>query len=329
MSSRSYSLFPRNPSLFSSLNVQKNMLQDWIRISQFKKAIKQSVKPGDIVIDLGTGTGIFAIWALEAGASHVFAIEESDVAEVASAVINNNGLGNKITVLRSNSKNVEFSELADVLIAEIIGHFFFEEGIVEAIADVRDRLLKPNARIIPNGGNIMIALAELDSSFSEVKFWEDWEGGMLEILTEWAANNAYVYLVNPNNLLSSSVEMFTLSSANWIVEKRSVTKEIEIKKHGEMNALVGWFDLQLIDGIELSTSPFKQKTHWEQCVFPFHKAMPVEKGDRVIIKLCIEPFGHGSKWFWEASINSRSKWFESHEFSITYGPGSRLIKERF
>jgi hypothetical protein len=48
-----YCLFPRTPGLFSSLNVQKNMLSDALRMEKFKKAIFETVKSGDVVIDLG------------------------------------------------------------------------------------------------------------------------------------------------------------------------------------------------------------------------------------------------------------------------------------
>src|SRR5690242_9004894 len=156
-----YALFPRTPGLFSSLNVQKNMLQDKVRNRAFKEAIFRNVKKGDVVVDLGTGTGILAIWAAQAGARKVYAIEETDVADVAEAVIKDNGFENVITVLKANSSEVTLPEPADVLIAEIVGHFLFEEGIVEAIAGVREVLLKPNARIIPASASVFAAPAEL------------------------------------------------------------------------------------------------------------------------------------------------------------------------
>ena len=68
MSIKPYCLFPRTPMLFSSLNVQKSMLEDPVRMTAFRNAIFSVVKKGDIVIDLGSGSGILAIWAAKAGA---------------------------------------------------------------------------------------------------------------------------------------------------------------------------------------------------------------------------------------------------------------------
>src|SRR5260370_26996707 len=174
-----YALFPRTPGLFSSLNVQKNMLQDKVRNRAFKEAIFRNVKKGDVVIDLGTGTGILAIWAAQAGARKVYAIEETDVADVAEAVIKDNGFEDIITVLKANSSAIKLPEPADVLIAEVVGHFLFEEGIVEAIADVRRAFLKPTMKIVPCGARVFLAPVELGDEFSEISYWKGWQDPVL------------------------------------------------------------------------------------------------------------------------------------------------------
>src|SRR5262245_63120074 len=51
------------------------MLQDRLRMNAYRKAIFETVRPGDRVLDLGTGTGILAQWALEAGAQRVFGVD--------------------------------------------------------------------------------------------------------------------------------------------------------------------------------------------------------------------------------------------------------------
>ncbi len=329
MDRRPYCLFPRNPGLFSSLNVQKNMLEDSIRTSKLKNAISRTVRPGDIVIDLGTGTGILAIWAIEAGARHVYAIEETDIANIAEAVIADNGLQERITVLRANSSEIVLSEPADVLIAEVIGHFFFEEGIVESIADVRERLLKQGARIIPGNASVFLGLAELGGAFSEVSFWKTWNDPCLGALGHWAANTAYVHGVNPEQLLSEGEVFFQLCSADWRSGQMETTRDIIVARKGTLDALVGWFCLDLGSDVSLSTSPFDAPTHWKQCVFPFTEPVSVSEGDRISIKMDIAPFGAGSKWLWSASSINGQQWREIHEFPITYGTDSRLIQEHF
>ena len=44
------------------------MFTDRIRMDAYAAAIQKSVKPGDTVVDLGSGLGIFALLACKAGA---------------------------------------------------------------------------------------------------------------------------------------------------------------------------------------------------------------------------------------------------------------------
>jgi protein arginine N-methyltransferase 1 len=44
-----------------------------------KKAIHEVVKEGDIVADIGTGSGILAFFAIPARARRVYAVEQGDI----------------------------------------------------------------------------------------------------------------------------------------------------------------------------------------------------------------------------------------------------------
>ena len=126
------------------------MLHDDRRTTDYIAALREAVRPEDVVLDIGTGSGVLAIAAAQAGARHVYAVEASDIADVAERVFDCNGVQDRVTLIRGWSRNVELPQLADVLVAEVIGNEPFEEEILETTLDARRRLLKPGARLIPH-----------------------------------------------------------------------------------------------------------------------------------------------------------------------------------
>ncbi|HUO71634.1 MAG TPA: 50S ribosomal protein L11 methyltransferase [Solirubrobacteraceae bacterium] len=126
------------------------MLHDERRTRDYIAALGEAVRPEDVVLDIGTGSGVLAIAAARAGARHVYAVEASDIADVAERVFTTNGVQDRVTLIRGWSRQIELPEPADLLVAELIGNEPFEEEILETTLDARHRLLKPGARLIPH-----------------------------------------------------------------------------------------------------------------------------------------------------------------------------------
>ena len=126
------------------------MLHDERRTGDFVAAITAAVRPGDVVLDIGTGSGVLAIAAARAGARRVYAVEASDIAEVAERVFAVNDVQDRVTIVPGWSRQIELPEPADLLVAEVIGNEPLEEEILETTLDARRRLLAPGACLIPH-----------------------------------------------------------------------------------------------------------------------------------------------------------------------------------
>jgi len=127
------------------------MLHDTRRTVAYIAAIEAAVRPDDIVLDLGTGSGVLAVAAARAGARHVYAIEASDIADIAAQVFEANGVADRVTLLRGWSTQLELPEPATLFVSELIGSDPLEEDLLELTLDARRRLLAPDARLIPHG----------------------------------------------------------------------------------------------------------------------------------------------------------------------------------
>jgi protein arginine N-methyltransferase 1 len=141
--------------------VQIRMLEDRIRTSRFIEAIRRTVRPGDVVLDLGTGSGVFAVAAALAGARRVYAVESQPIAALADRFFRQAGLDDRIVLIRGVSTGIDLPEPADVLVSEIIGDDPLDEGIVAALADAGARMLKPDARRIPSALQICATPVEV------------------------------------------------------------------------------------------------------------------------------------------------------------------------
>jgi len=126
------------------------MLNDELRMKAYRKAIFEAVRPGDHVVDLGTGTGILSQWALDAGAARVTGIEmNADILALAVKRLNDAGYRDRFVPVNQLSYDVELEAPADVLVSEIIGNMADNENFQPILEDAIRRFLKPQGTILP------------------------------------------------------------------------------------------------------------------------------------------------------------------------------------
>ncbi|KAL4560106.1 hypothetical protein LXL04_032255 [Taraxacum kok-saghyz] len=86
---------------YGQLLHQQNMLQDYVSIGSYYAAVieNQADFAGRVVVDVGAGSGILSLFAAQAGAKHVYAVEASEMANYAQKLIAGNPiLAQRITV---------------------------------------------------------------------------------------------------------------------------------------------------------------------------------------------------------------------------------------
>lgn len=264
------------------------MLSDKVRMQAYRDAIFNTVKTGDVVVDLGAGTGLLGIWAIQAGASKVYAIEKTSAINLAKEIAQANSCLNKIEFINENSIEVDLAEKVDVIISETLGSFAIDENTLLFTNDARDRFLKEGGSIIPQSLEIFIAPISDKKTYNKIDFWRQIPGINFAPAFDLFSKKIMVELVDANGLMSDVVSLGNIDLMSTTESHFQAGQYIPITKPGLIHGVAGWFKVTLSDGITINTSPDEPTTHWKQAFFPFQEPISVITGDVLDWKVSVK-----------------------------------------
>ncbi len=287
------------------------MITDRVRTGAYQKAILKTVKKGDVVVDLGTGSGILAFFACQAGAKRVYAIEKEEIIEVAKEIARANEFQKRIVFIKDVSTEVSLPEKVDVIVSELIGSFAIEENLLHFIPDARDRFLKQEGVLIPSSIEMFLAPVEASGIYKQIDFCTENVCGINFLpVRDITINQFYVDIepVNPKGYLSTplsinKIDFYKLDGEIYL----DSTLSFKVKKAGTLHGLVGWFEAQLSKNIMLSTAPDKPVTHWKNIFFPVGKPVAVLEADTIEVDIKAIPRGKNIVWSWGGKILGKNR----------------------
>ena len=124
--------------MYAEFEVHRTMIRDRVRTEAFQRAIEAVVRPGDVVLDVGAGSGVLSMFAARAGAARVYAVEETSAAVLAHQLIAANGFDDIVQVIQGDLLDIEPAERVDVVVSEWLGGFGIGEGMLVPVVAAYD-----------------------------------------------------------------------------------------------------------------------------------------------------------------------------------------------
>jgi len=299
---------PAMPYGFDDPAAHVSMLNDRSRTSAFLAGLREVVRPGDVVVDVGTGTGLLAVAAARAGARHVYAVEAGGIGRSARALFEENGLADRITLVEGWSHRVTLPERADVLVTETVGNDPMSEHILESTRDARRRLLNEDARFVPSAIRVFVLPVSVPRrvvtahafSLEAADRWRSWYGiGFRSLVGErpqlWTVRPARArrWKAFSDPVLVAEVELAAVRDVAV-----DATAEMTARAAGRINGLLVFFELQVSPSVLLSIHPQQadRDSSWRCPVWMLPEPLRASSGDRFAVSYAYRTWPEHQVW---------------------------------
>lgn len=291
-------LLPDDPDLNFALRLQLSsvvpawhlpMINDEERNDAYQRALERNVKPEDLVLEIGTGSGLVAMMAARAGAARVVTCEVlPEIAAIAKDVIAGNGYGDRIEVVVKKSTQLrvgqDLPDKADVFVSELINVGLLAPNMISVIRHARENLVKPGARIIPQVAQVYGVLLQCDH-LARINPVRDIAGFDMSPMDR-VRSPGYAQIdlaADPHQRLSEEFAAFTFDFRTDLAEAARHKLEVMATAPGLCHGIAFWFDLDMDDKVTYRSASPTRTNHWKQAMHFFPRPIPVRPGEKLAI----------------------------------------------
>ena len=287
-----------------SLRDHGQMISDPGRFGAYAKAIAAAVRPGDVVAEIGAGTGVFSLLACRAGARRVFAIESDNIIQYARELAAANGFSDRIEFFESNSCKTELPERANVVVSDIRGCMPLFEGAVPSLEDARERFLAPGGVLIPERDTLKAAVVQADDFYGRLLApWSECVSGVdLSALRVRLLNQGHTNHFEPQQLLAPGQEWGTLDYTVGAPARAAAQLQFCATRGGTGHGICLWFETALFGTIGFATAPGTPQNVYGQIFLPWLEPVALREGEGIHVTLRADLVGEDYVWQWETQI---------------------------
>lgn len=276
-----------------SISAYGKMIEDQRRTGPFVDALRAAITVDSVVLDIGTGTGIFSFLACQFGAARVYAVEPDAMAlEVAKRCAKDIPGSDRITWLLGLTTALDLPERVDIVIGDLHGTLPFFKGNIESMADARKRHLKAGGRMIPSRDVLHAAPATSAREYQRVEApWRrnvhaiDLSAALPYVVNHWW--RAHAEPIDKAQLLAAPQQWGVVDYTMAETRNLDHTLSWEAERTGTMHGLYVWFDGDLGEGFGTSNAPFLPELVYGRAFFPLEHPVEVDVGDQISTRLTV------------------------------------------
>ena len=288
-----------------NLHNHGRMINERVRTGAYEEALRRAVRPGSVVLDIGTGTGIFALLACRFGARQVYAVEPDDVIQVAREVAAANGFADRINFIQGFSTEISLPEPVDVIVCDLRGCLPLLQDNLTAIADARQRFLAPGGLLIPQRDTLWTACVSAPVLHRKITSpWSDNPYSLdMQAIQRLGANLWWSTKVEPEQLLTPAACFRSLDYAAAELSEPLAEVRLPVTLAGTGHGLAVWFDAHLLEGIGFSNAPGQPHIAvYGQSFFPWPEPVELQAGDVVAARFRQDLVGGDYLWCWDTRV---------------------------
>nr|CAB3456883.1 unnamed protein product [Digitaria exilis] len=283
---------------YSHFGIHEEMLKDIVRTKTYQNVITQSsfLIKDKIVLDVGAGTGILSLFCAKAGAKHVYAIECSQMADMAKEIVKSNGYSDVITVIKGKVEEIELPvPKVDVIISEWMGYFLLFENMLNTVLYARDKWLAEDGVVLPDRCSLHLTAIE-DAEYKEdkIEFWNNVYGFDMSCIKKQAMMEPLVDTVDANQIVTNCQLLKTMDISKMTPGDASFTVPFKLiaERNDYIHALVAYFNVSFTMCHKLmgfSTGPRSKTTHWKQTVLYLEDVITICEGETLTGSMTVTP----------------------------------------
>jgi protein arginine N-methyltransferase 1 len=282
------------------------MISDRVRTGAYEAALRERVKPGSIVLDIGTGTGVLALFAARLGARRVYAVESDGVIQIARAMARDNHCSDRIEFVQGFSTQVTLPERVDVVVSDLHGVLPLFRQCLPSIVDARRRHLAPGGVLIPERERLWGAIVEAPGLYEQmIGAWDGHPYGLdMTAARERAPNSVSRAQFTTDQMLTPAMLLATLDYTSLEQVNLSIEAAWTVTRAGVGHGMAVWFDALLAPGVAFSSVPGQPELIFGQEFFPWQRPVGLLPGDTVAVQLWATLLSDDYAWTWKTSVRA-------------------------